>query len=294
VTAPNSVRIEAPAKINLFLRVLGRRPDGYHDVYSLVQTVSLFDVLTFTRAESGISLNCDSNEVPCDERNLVWKAAVLLDREIGLPEGVSIALEKRIPVGAGLGGGSSDAAATLKGLNHLFKLGLQSLELAALAEKLGSDVTLFFSTGQCLITGRGEVVETVKLPTDYSVLLILPDFPISTAWAYRQLRFPLTRRIARPTFMIENTDSRRFYKSLTDIGNDFVDIIVHEHPQVETVMSRLRLAGASVVQLSGSGSAFFGLFEREPDVDVNALFGNRIGWKALILNPVCIEPSHTY
>jgi 4-diphosphocytidyl-2-C-methyl-D-erythritol kinase len=218
----------------------------------------------------------------------------LLDREIGLPEGVSIALEKRIPVGAGLGGGSSDAAATLKGLNHLFKLGLQSLELAALAEKLGSDVTLFFSTGQCLITGRGEVVETVKLPTDYSVLLILPDFPISTAWAYRQLRFPLTRRIARPTFMIENTDSRRFYKSLTDIGNDFVDIIVHEHPQVETVMSRLRLAGASVVQLSGSGSAFFGLFEREPDVDVNALFGNRIGWKALILNPVCIEPSHTY
>ncbi len=293
MTAPDSLRIETPAKINLFLKILGRRPDGYHDIYSLVQTVDLYDVLTFTRANSGISLNCDSDDVPSDESNLVWKAASLLGRKIGLPAGVRIELQKRIPVGAGLGGGSSDAAVTLKGLNILFGLGLDGRELAALAEELGSDVPLFFSTGQCLISGRGEIVERVKLPTSYRIVLILPDFSISTSWAYRQLRFPLTRRIPRPTFIIENATSQSFYKSLKDIGNDFMDIIVHEHPDVEMVMNKLRLAGAPVVQLSGSGSAFFGLFEREPDVDVNALFGDRIGWKVLNLNPVSIEASHT-
>lgn len=294
MTVPDSIRIEAPAKINLFLKVLGRRADGYHDIYSLVQTVDLFDALTFTRAKLGISLKCDSDDVPKDESNLVWKAAALLHRKMGLPAGVKIELHKRIPVGAGLGGGSSDAAATLKGLNNLFELGLQGRELAALAVELGSDVPLFFSTGQCLISGRGEVVETVRLPTNYRILLILPDFRISTSWAYQQLRFPLTRSVPQPTFNLGNMTSQSFYKSLTDIGNDFMDIVVHEHPDLEMVISKLRLAGAPLVQLSGSGSAFFGLFEREPDIDVNALFGDRIGWKALILNPVWIEASHTY
>jgi 4-diphosphocytidyl-2-C-methyl-D-erythritol kinase len=272
-----SLSIKAPAKINLFLKVLGKRPDGYHEIYSLVQAVSLYDTLVLSQLpKSGIDLVCESDSVPSDATNLVWQAAELVDREIGLPGGLRIELRKQIPVGAGLGGGSSDAAATLVGLNRLFGLDMPANRLTELAGRLGSDVPLFLGSGQSVISGRGEIVENVELPLDYKVLLIVPDFSVSTSWAYSRLRFPLTTISDKPTFSTEGT-GRSFYKSLAAIGNDFVDVIVREHPDVSEGLELLRQADAEHVGLTGSGSAFFGLFDTELAVEMNTFFERRIG-----------------
>lgn len=288
----SSLTIEAPAKINLFLKVLGRREDGYHDIYSLVQTINLSDTLTFEATQQGIELDCSSPEAPSDETNLVWKAARLIEQEVGMPGGVRIRLEKRIPVGAGLGGGSSDAAAALMGLKRLFNLDIAKTGLSELALALGSDVPLFLTEGQCLISGRGERIETVSIPMNYTIRLVVPSFSVSTAWAYSELRFPLTIRRPTPNFFLDKT-GQDFYKRLSYIGNDFMDIVVHKYPDVASVMKSLWRAGAKHVELTGTGSAFYGLFEGEPLFDVEREIMARNGWKMFNLSPVCRKASRT-
>jgi 4-diphosphocytidyl-2-C-methyl-D-erythritol kinase len=286
MTEQRTIAVRAPAKINLFLRVVGRRRDGYHEIYSLIQTVNLFDEIELTTKASGIDLTCDVPGLPVDESNLVCRACRLLQEHTRLDGGVDIRLRKRIPIGSGLGGGSSDAAATLKGIRELYGLRLSDGELARIGSRIGSDVPLFFSRGQALISGRGEVVEETSLPTDYRVALVVPDFSVSTSWAYSQLRILLTSFSPVPTF---HSDKRgqEFYKSLSDIGNDFADLVVGENPEVGVAMDDLRRAGAQHVGLSGSGSAFYGLFGMESDLDMETLFSDRIGWKLFNLRPVC-------
>jgi 4-diphosphocytidyl-2-C-methyl-D-erythritol kinase len=283
--ADRLVTIDAPAKINLFLKILGKRPDGYHDIYSLVQTVDLYDTLTISEINRGTELIGATSVVPLDSSNIIWKAAELLRRQTGFTQGIQVNLIKRIPVGAGLGGGSSDAAATLKGVTQFLGLNLSRQQLQQLGATLGSDVPFFFSTGSAIISGRGEIVEEVKIASDYVVLLVVPDFAISTAEAYSKVKIALTNSSTKPTFDWEKTNAE-LLPLLDQMGNDFEGLVTDGHPAVASCMQFLREAGARVVALSGSGSAFFGLFDRAPDLSLATMISGRFGWQVFSLCPV--------
>ncbi len=184
-----AVRVAAPAKINLILRVLDRRPDGYHNLWSVMQTVALEDELRLRvrHDTAGVALRCDDATLPTDHRNLVYRAAALAVERAGLNVGLEIKLMKRIPYGAGLGGGSSDAAATILGLNRLLGLGWTVAHMAELGQQVGSDVPFFFFAPSALVTGRGEAVKSLRVAGERWVVLVAPGFPIETRWAYQRL-----------------------------------------------------------------------------------------------------------
>lgn len=175
---------EAPAKVNFVLRVLGKREDGFHAIETLMVPVSLADTITLERTEAGISLECTEPDVPCDGRNLAWRAAELFLRHTGVPGGVRLRLEKKIPHGAGLGGGSSDAARVLVALDETFGTRLGVGELEALAAGLGSDIPFFVRCAPAWCRGRGEIVEPAAGVPACDLLLVKPPFPAPTGWAY--------------------------------------------------------------------------------------------------------------
>lgn len=280
-----SVTIDAPAKINLFLKILGRRPDGYHDIYSLVQAVNLYDTLTISVTSQGTELVGTVANVPLDSSNIIWKAVELLRQKTGFTQGIRINLTKRIPVGAGLGGGSSNAAATLMGVAQLLNLNLSRQQLQQFGAALGSDVPFFFSTGSAAISGRGDKVEDVKITTDYAIILVVPDFAISTAEAYAQIRNYLTDYSTKPTFNWKKIDAE-LLPLLDQMGNDFERLVTVGHPAVASCMHFLRDSGARVAALSGSGSAFFGLFDRAPDPSLVTMISGLFGWQVYSLCPV--------
>ena len=182
------LEVVAPAKVNLSLRILGKRPDGYHDLRSLVCPVSVFDRLRLRAgSEVGILFRCSDSTIPSDETNLVVRAARLFCDQVGIEPALEIDLEKGIPHGAGLGGGSSDAAATLRGLNQMYGSDLSVEALSLMAEQLGSDVPLFLRSGAVWIAGRGERVEAATLPREWSLLMVKPGFGVPTPWAYGAL-----------------------------------------------------------------------------------------------------------
>lgn len=281
----SSVTVLAPAKINLFLQILGKREDGYHEIYSLIQAVDLYDSLTVTKSNSGISLVCDDPSLPSDSSNLAWKAAKLMQDKAKMETGVSMELTKRIPYGAGLGGGSSDAAAVMKGINQLVGLELPAGQLAVWGAELGSDVPFFFSEGAALVSGRGEIVEPVEVFQEYFVLLIKPNFDISTKVAYQTLRLYLTKFSAKGHISLK-TSGKEFFKTIHKLGNDFQTVVAHDHPELESCMTLLRDSGAAYVALSGSGSAFYGLFEQPLDFEFMNMISSRFGWQVFSLKPV--------
>jgi 4-diphosphocytidyl-2-C-methyl-D-erythritol kinase len=247
--------------------------------------VNLYDALTVSDTTRGTELISAATTVPLDSSNIIWKAVELLRQQTGFTQGIRINLTKCIPVGAGLGGGSSDAAATLKGVAQFLGLNLSRQQLQQLSATLGSDVPFFFSTGSAIISGRGEVVEEVKIASDYAVLLVVPDFAVSTAEAYTQIRIYLTNFSTKPTFNWEKTNAE-LLALLDQIGNDFEGLVTEGHPAVYACMQFLREAGARVVALSGSGSAFFGLFDRAPDPSLATMISRRFGWQVFSLCPV--------
>src|SRR3954452_13473605 len=186
-----AVRVWAPAKVNLHLEVLGRRPDGYHELATLMVAVSLQDTLEFRDDPSGaVRLSGDQPDLAAGPDNLVCRAAELVRRRAGHAGGVSVTLRKRIPLAAGLAGGSSDAAATLAGLNRLWRLGRSNAELARLGAEIGSDVAFFFATPAAWCTGRGEVVTPVSLGEPLHLVLVCPPVGLSTADVYRGVKVP--------------------------------------------------------------------------------------------------------
>lgn len=280
-----TVTVLAPAKINLFLQVLGKRPEGFHEIYSLMQTVGLYDSLTVSKTSAEITLTCSATDIPADSTNLTWRAAKLMFEKTGVSGGVDINLIKRIPVGAGLGGGSSDAAAVMKAFNQLFDLELLPEQLAEWGSELGSDVPFFFSSGSAFVSGRGEIVVPAELFLGYFVALIVPDFAISTKDAYQGLRIYLTNFSPKADIDSKNLGAD-YFKTLYQVGNDFQTMVVRQHPEVEDCMEVLRRGGAGYVALSGSGSAFYGLFERQPDTELMTTVSSRFGWQVYGLSPV--------
>lgn len=254
--------LRAPAKINLCLRVLGRRPDGYHEIASVMQMVGLYDEVTIRAQRRGIALTVGGADLPTGPGNLAYDAAVALAREAGGSRGAAIRLTKRIPLGAGLAGGSSDAAAVLVALNRLWKLGWPRARLAELGARLGSDVPFFFFGPTAWVRGRGEqVVPAPRLrpsATDHTLrwaVLVNPGFAVSTKWAFEALGLTNTGSadtMPRSPAVPPST--------VWSIPNDLERVTATTYPVVEEIKARLQKAGASVVRMSGSGPTVFGAF----------------------------------
>jgi 4-diphosphocytidyl-2-C-methyl-D-erythritol kinase len=283
-----TVRINAPAKVNLVLRVLNRRPDGYHNLWSVMQTVGLTDELYLgLSARAGIRLQCDDAGVPTDGRNLVVRAAAAVLARAGLaesrPPGVEIHLIKRIPVSAGLGGGSSDAAATIVALNALLGLGWSRETMGGVGAPLGSDVPFFLFAPSALVRGRGEDVMAVSMTGARWVVLINPGFPIETRWAYGQLSAgrtgvpPLSEALRR----VERDGAVSWEQAVALMENDFEAALAPTYGVLGQIKRQLLEAGAEAALLSGSGATVFGVFrDQAAAVRAQQALGRTEGWRA--------------
>ena len=258
----NSIELFSHAKINLRLDILGKRPDGYHDIRTVFQKITLGDELTIAVTTGATEVTCDSHQVPHNEGNLAYTAArTLLDR-YKIKNGVKIAIRKRIPVAAGLGGGSSNAAATLIGVNQLFELGLSNEELMETGKEIGADVPFFIFGKSARATGIGEILEPMKIAPPLWLLLITPDFPISTAWAYGSLRRNLTNR---ENNIIIRDCINHFDEVITILSNDLEKVVIPRYPVIQIIKDELLDKGARGSLMSGSGSTVFGIFESETE-----------------------------
>ncbi len=267
----NGVRVSAPAKVNLILRVLDRRPDGYHNLWSLMQTVELEDQLRFRlRPDSSEArLSCDDPALPTDGRNLVTRAAALVLERVRQHSqrtvGVDIHIAKRIPMGGGLGGGSSDAAATIIGLNSLLGLGWSAEEMARVGQSLGSDIPFFFFAPCALVYGRGEEVAPVTLTGERWVVLVNPGFPIETRWAYERLAGARqgVRPLAEGLRQLHGKATLSWDEVIPLMENDFEGALAPTHHVIGEIKAELISQGAEASLLSGSGSTVFGIFRDE-------------------------------
>jgi 4-diphosphocytidyl-2-C-methyl-D-erythritol kinase len=258
----------AYAKINIGLHLLRRRPDGYRDIETVFHRVDLWDELTIEEAPS-LSLRSSDPSIPSDDTNLCMKAAALLRAHCGTSAGAAMTLTKRIPAGAGLGGGSADAAAALRGLAALWRAPLPEAELAALALSVGSDVPFFLGRGSAFGQGRGEILEYFNLDLPYWIVLATPDVHISTAWAYEQTVIP-ARPAGPPVKQIVTEHLRDARRYMTLLRNDFEPLVLRTHPEVASVKQALYLHGAEFAQMSGSGSSVYGLFREEASARASA------------------------
>ena len=277
------ITLPAFAKINLGLRVLGRRADGYHEIRTVFQTVTLHDTLSFEPAPGGrLELACTDPTIPTDESNLVLRAASLLRERRGVSRGARARLEKSIPAGGGLGGGSSDAAAALLALNYLWNLAADARELSELGARLGADVPFFLTGGTALGTGTGTDIKPLEDAPKRRLVVVTPSVRVSTAEAYKALSAPaLTKADGVDNLSVSRTEAD-FPDSLCDVmSNDFEAVVVRLHPEVGRARDALLGAGAVQASLSGSGSSVYGVFENELEAGRAArqLGGAEASWR---------------
>ena len=279
-----SLTLKAPAKINLFLKVLKRRSDGYHEIQSLMQKIRLFDHLHLSRQGESISLACPGSSVPEDRGNLVYKAAQLFFSATGIAPGVQIVLEKNIPVAAGLGGGSSDAAAVLHGLNRLLGGGLDSERLNDIGLQLGADVPFFLEEcSGAIATGIGECLQKVQPLRDYWILLVNPGFAVSTRWVYEN--FPLTSS-ANPYILARGRIMAGDPALFEELGNDLETVTISRYPEIGDIKKELKKAGALAALMSGSGPTVFGLFSGKEEAQrAFVQFAEEYGVSVFIVRP---------
>lgn len=255
------MKLRAYAKINIGLNVLGKRSDGYHDLETVFHEIDCFDEIELERHDK-ITMTADSILVPIDGSNLCLSAAKLLQKEKHIRQGVMIHLKKNIPIGAGLGGGSSDAAAVLCGLNRFWELNLSNNQLRSLAVQIGSDVPFFVDGGTAYATGRGEILEPFSFALPFWIAVVTPLIRISTAWAYNHispkrngkgngLQAKLVKQISNP-------------QKLASIAqNDFEQSVFQTYPELSRIKEKLKEMDAVFSLMSGSGSSIYGFFEDE-------------------------------
>jgi len=241
-----------PAKVNLYLKVLGRRADGYHELVTVMQPLSLADELTVTPGGVGITLECDHPELPRGEANLVWRAAQGFAQAWGREVGAHFILRKRIPVAAGLGGGSSDAAGALRALNTLAGEPLKAASLHRLAGRLGADVPFFLKGGPAVARGTGTRLTAITLPA-YWYLLLNPGVPLSTRWVYENL--DLAQLPHGPKLKAWDPEHPEEW-----VRNDLNTVTLRRFPELAGLLEQLRQQGAGAQGISGSGPTVFGLF----------------------------------
>ncbi|WP_442597356.1 4-(cytidine 5'-diphospho)-2-C-methyl-D-erythritol kinase [Neobacillus sp. D3-1R] len=255
--------VKAPAKINLSLDVLNKRPDGYHEVEMIMTTIDLADRIELSLLEKDqIVIHSHNRFVPDDQRNLAYQAALLLKERFKVKKGVAITIDKAIPVAAGLAGGSSDAAATLRGLNQLWDLGLTLDELAAIGAEIGSDVSFCVYGGTALAKGRGEEITELPAPPTCWVILAKPFIGVSTADVYRkldlnQIHHPNTKE------MINGIYQGDYHHVCENVGNVLESVTLNIHPEVALIKDQMKRFGADAVLMSGSGPTVFGLVKHD-------------------------------
>ena len=263
-SGPEVVEIQAPAKVNLFLEVLGKRDDGFHEIVTVMQAVDIFDHIRLRRHSEGVTLRCGgpaSDSVPEGPENLAFKAAERMIAEaVGRP-GVEIDLTKRIPAGGGLGGGSSDAAAVLVGLNRLWDVGLPPERLEGIAAELGSDVAFFVRGGTSLCTGRGEKIKPLASAHVLHYVVATPGFGSQTHRVYEKIRLPLTENVKNVNLLVERwsdpgVDPREIASQLF---NRLEEPACELYPGLVSLKERLTRLGCERVLISGSGSCVYGI-----------------------------------
>lgn len=255
--------LKAYAKINLGLDVLEKLPSGYHEVKMIMQTVDICDVLAFERTKSGIVISTDSGELPTNEDNLIYKAVKLLLDKFGITEGVRIHLQKNIPIAAGMAGGSSDAAAALKGINEMFELGCSRKELQEIGVKIGADVPYCIIGGTALAEGIGEKLTALRPMPDCMLLVAKPDVNVSTKYVYEHLDAAEHYKHPDIDGMMQAIENGSLEGIIERLGNVLESVTVPAHPIIGTIKERMRALGAAGSMMSGSGPTVFGIFTDE-------------------------------
>jgi 4-diphosphocytidyl-2-C-methyl-D-erythritol kinase len=248
--------VESPAKINIGLNIIRKRVDGYHDLETIFYPLLLSDLLTFKKSDKTI-FDTNSSEIASLKSNLIFHAKEILENFTQREMNVDIYLKKSIPMGAGLGGGSSNAAITLKALNNLFELKLNYNTLSSLALKIGSDVPFFLNPVPCFASSRGEVIQNIHLSISEPILIVNPGIHISTKWAFDNIKISEHKKD-----ISELTSNKSI--SLSDIKeyvvNDFEDIVFEKYPEIKSLKNELYNLGASFVSMTGTGSSVYGIF----------------------------------
>ena len=276
--------VKAPAKINLFLEILNKRPDGYHNIESVMHTVSLFDIIEFSPVmEDKIELICDNVELSSDvKKNIVYKAAEKIKQQYNIKQGIKIKLTKNIPMGAGLGGGSSDAAATILALNKIWNINDDIKNLELLGAKLGADVPFFMTGGVAKISGIGDIVEKINAKLNLDFILVKPNFGVSTPYAYSRVKFPLTN-FHKISKIINNLEKGMFdFESAKDLFfNRFEDFIFDEYQEIKQIKEVLEDLGCASL-MSGSGATVFGLVHDKENIDFILNELKKCGWNVWV------------
>jgi 4-diphosphocytidyl-2-C-methyl-D-erythritol kinase len=251
------MKILSPAKINLFLQILGKRPDGYHDLITLMCCIGLYDTVSLTFNVKDITVSCDHPDVPEDETNLAYGAARLFFKKVKKNDGVTIFIKKKIPVAAGLGGGSSNAAAVFLGLNRYYGYPFSTDDLMSMGLSLGADVPFFIFQKPAIASGIGEKLEAYQNLKNLKILLVFPGFSISTADVYKKLNLGLTKCEKKLKSFLLN---KQRFDPRYHLCNDLEAVTASEYPVIKTVKEALLNQGALGALMTGSGSAIFGLF----------------------------------
>ncbi len=264
-----TITLNANAKITLSLQVLRTLEDGYHIIRGIYQKIGLHDIVTLSEdSESNeVSIVSNSRQIPLDQTNLVWKAASLIKNKFQVKKGVRAHIEKRIPIESGLAGGSADAAATLIGLNYLWKLGLTCDDLIRLGQQIGFDVCYCVVDGIAEIGGKGETIIPLQVRMQWPVLIGYPGVGIKSAYAYSKVQSGRSTHIDY-SLLVKNALAQRDIKQLgKSLHNDFESFVLHEYPQIQSLYSRIKSAHPLGISLSGSGSSIFALMNSTSDAD---------------------------
>lgn len=270
-----NIQEDSHAKINLSLDVVRKRDDGYHEIKSIMQQIDLSDTLSISENKNGVIITCDQDVVPVDESNLVYKAWQVLSKHANTKIGIRVHIKKRIPVAAGLAGGSTNCATTLKVLNKMWDLGLTERELMDIGIKIGADVPYCLMGGTALAEGIGEKLKQLRSFKDKAVLIANPGIPISTAYAYGKLQLGKSREnIKEIVTCIENDDIECLSNKMYNIMEES---IIPEHPQIKEIKEAMIKHGALGSLMSGSGASVFGLYQ---DLDTMKFAENKLREKA--------------
>jgi 4-diphosphocytidyl-2-C-methyl-D-erythritol kinase len=279
------MKILSPAKINLFLHICGKRPDGYHELFSLMCRITLFDEISLQIGiGKTIEIHCSHPDVPADDTNLAHRAASLFQRKLNSAQGVNIHLNKNIPVAAGLGGGSSNAASVLMALNTYYERPFSREQLMEMGLTLGADVPFFIFQKPALATGIGEKLEAFEEGLPYHILLLYQGISISTAETYQNLNFGLTNDQKKPT---SNSLKRDRFNPARHLTNDLERVTVAKYPEISLAKEKLLNLGAIGALMSGSGPTVFGLFDNaETAKSANQILRADKDFKLFLVDPI--------
>jgi len=277
--------LKAPAKINFFLEIKNKRADGYHNIKTVMQTISLYDKLFFELTDSKVLLKCDNKHLS-NKENIIYKAAQMVKKYYNVNKGVKIYLKKEIPIKAGLGGGSSNAASTLKALVKLWNIETSKYKLEKIAARLGADVPFFLTAGTALCKGIGEIITPLKNIEKLNIVLVNPDFGLSSKDIYKKINFPLTSQVKINMIVSSiNNGSFRKKEAFNYCFNRFEEFVFPSYPEIAKIKKVLNELDC-VSLLSGSGATVFGIYDNETKTEKLKLELNKYKWKTWFVNTI--------